>query len=555
MKIIAESAFNHSGSLEYLLKLADAAKASEADIFTAQIMNVDAFCVEDYERYPIYKDTEFSDDEWRQVFDHCKSIDIEVIPCVLDEASFDLCYNYGFRFLKIHATDITNKPFLEFIASKGNCKILLETQCATLFEINYAINILGKENIEALFTGYSNYPTEVEELNLNSLDAIRNEFNCEIGFADHSTDTIEVPLMALAKNCAYLEKHITLSRNDRNFDWQVSLYPQQFKAMVNTLKYYQIALGNGVKHPMKNEKTFRNVLYKKKIEHSKTLKRADGGQYQIEHEIDNFDKKNVIVALIARLKSQRLERKVLKKFHTDAIIVDLYHRLKKSILSSEVILATSNLTEDYPLIELANEHNLKSFQGHAVSVIDRMLTLAFDNKAGAIFRVTGDNPFTDPVLMDEMVQLYLDHDLDYVKVNNVPFGVSAELFSTKYLWQLYLKMENPLHSEYLTWYVLNDEEAKKGCIDLTVNGAELDLINLSIDYQEDYDRCKQLLKTINKDDFNAIQLKDVLSVVGQVEKMDGEKSIKLPQGESIKLRAYLDAFKNLKYHIRKEIKV
>jgi sialic acid synthase SpsE len=281
MKIIAESAFNHNGSLEYLLKLATAAKASEADIFTVQVMNVDAFCVENYERHAIYKDTEFSNEEWIQVFDYCKSIYLVVIPCVLDEVSFELCYRYGFRFIKIHATDITNKTFLKLIASKGDCKILLETQCATLFEINYAIKILGQKNIEALFTGYSNYPTEVEELNLNSLDYIKSEFNCDIGFADHSTDMVEVPLLVLAKNCAYLEKHITLSRNDRNFDWQVYLYPEQFTAMVNTLKYYQIALGNGVKHPMKNEKTFMNVLYKKKIEQSDTLKRADGGEYQI----------------------------------------------------------------------------------------------------------------------------------------------------------------------------------------------------------------------------------------------------------------------------------
>ena len=62
MKIIAESAFNHSGSLDYLLKLSDVAKESEADIFTVQVMNVDNFCVKEYERYPIYKDTEFTDD-------------------------------------------------------------------------------------------------------------------------------------------------------------------------------------------------------------------------------------------------------------------------------------------------------------------------------------------------------------------------------------------------------------------------------------------------------------------------------------------------------------
>ena len=46
-----------------------------------------------------------------------------------------------------------------------------------------------------------------------------------------------------------------------------------------------------------------------------------------------------------------------------------------------------------------------TFKGDAISVIDRMLNLAYNNKASAIFRVTGDNPFTDPSLMDEMLDL------------------------------------------------------------------------------------------------------------------------------------------------------
>ena len=90
--------------------------------------------------------------------------------------------------------------------------------------------------------------------------------------------------------------------------------------------------------------------------------------------------------------------------------------------------------------------------------------MAFDNGLGAIFRVTGDNPLTDPSLMQEMIELYLDNSLDYVRVEIVPFGMSAELFSTEYLWRLYLNMENPMTSEYLTWFVLQDKTARKGSI-------------------------------------------------------------------------------------------
>src|SRR5690606_6876731 len=120
--------------------------------------------------------------------------------------------------------------------------------------------------------------------------------------------------------------------------------------------------------------------------------------------------------------------------------------------------------------------------------------------AGAIFRVTGDNPLTDPMIMEEMLKLMNDNCLDYVKVNNVPCGLGAELFSTEYLWKLYLKLETTEYSEYLTWYVLEDKTVKAGSIDIHSN-VSFKLVNLSVDLQEDYDRCLQLLAQIGTQDF------------------------------------------------------
>ena len=463
-----------------LKALALAAKEAKADFFTVQVMNVDAFCVSDYQKYTLYKETEFSEKQWLELFDYCNSIGIKVIPCVLEEASFDVCYNYGFKLIKLHATDITNKPFLELIAKKNDVKIILETQCATLFEVEFALNILGKDKIEALFSGYSNYPTEIEDFNLNVLDYFKNKYNIPVGFADHSLDTSNIPLMLLAKGCKYIEKHITITRNNRNFDYQVSLYPNEFAMMVNVIEHYSMALGNGVKHPVKNEHKFRSIMYKKVVADAKPLKRADKGSYFIEKEIESF-KDKAVVALIARLKSKRLTKKVLRSFCKDELIIDLYNRLSTSN-KYKTILATSDLEEDTPLCELFLNKGLPVFKGDPVSVIDRMLKLAYQEEANAIFRVTGDNPFTDPVLMEEMLDLLNTHKLDYVKVNNVPFGVGAELFSTKYLWNLYLKLETTEFSEYLTWYVLKDENVRMGCIDLNIKNKDY-LVNLSVDFK------------------------------------------------------------------------
>jgi len=553
MKTIAESAFNHNGNIDYLLQLADAAKYADADYFTVQIMNAKEFSVKDYSKYRIYIENEISYEQWKVVFEHCEKIGIEVIPCVLDEKSFEFCYSYGFRLIKIHATDIVNEPFLKILASKTDCRYFLETQVATNFDIRFAINYIG-DQIECLLNGYSNYPTEVEDLNINVIDTFKSEYKYKIGFADHSTDISEIPLMLLAKGCDFLEKHITITRNNRNFDWQVSLYPNEFKAMVAKIKHYELALGNGVKHPVKNELPFRDIIYKKVIGES-VLRRADVGLDFVSHKFNSFSKKNVTIALIARLKSQRLPLKILKPFLNDILISDLYNKLATSKNAKSVFLATSNLLEDVPLVKEAESRGMNVFKGHPVSVIDRMLSLAWQENAGAIFRVTGDNPFTDVNLIDEMICLYQQNDLDYVRVNNVPFGVSAELFSIKYLWNLYLKMDNPMNSEYLSWFILNDADIKMGCIDIESSVENLDTINFSVDYPEDLENCYLMLKKINKTQNADIDLTDIIKNSNDFPRIDPSKEIKLPEGKKINLREYLDMFKHANYFIRKTISI
>ena len=74
MKIIAESAYNHNGSLEYLKNLASSAKNAGADYFTVQIMDVDSFCTSNYSKYNIYKDNNISFTEWTSLFEYCREI-------------------------------------------------------------------------------------------------------------------------------------------------------------------------------------------------------------------------------------------------------------------------------------------------------------------------------------------------------------------------------------------------------------------------------------------------------------------------------------------------
>jgi N,N'-diacetyllegionaminate synthase len=546
MKIIAESAYNHQGNFNYLLQLAKASKDANADYFTVQMMNVKEFCTVEYVKHQLYLDTEFTEKQWIELFDYCKKIELVVLPCTLEQKSFDLAYNYGYRLIKIHGTDLTNQPFLNYIKSKGDCKIILETQCSTDFEIKLAVEEFS-EIIECLFHGFSNYPTEPNEHNLLAVTYLKNRYGLNVGFADHSLDTQIIPCMAMALGCEYIEKHITIHRNDRQFDYQVSLEPFEFGIFVNTIKHYQQVLGKPVKHPVKAEKGFRDIIFKKYLGEG-VFKRHNEGKTFIESEIDAFDKTNVSAAIIARLKSKRLKLKVLKPFGENESIISLYTRLNKNCKNIKHIeLATSYHPDDKPLADLFKSKNLPCYEGHPESVIDRLLEVAYKNKSAAVFRVTGDNPFTDPVLMDKMVKIFNDTDADYVRVNNVPFGISAELFKTSYLWKLYLQMDDPFVSEYLSWFVLKDDSCKKACIEFTCDKPFAKYVNLSIDYPEDYEYATALLKNINIVPFEDIVLKDIITQITDQHIVDVTKFIKLPEGVSILYSDYMKLIDETNY--------
>lgn len=549
MKIIAESASNHQGSKEELMGMAQAAKEAGADYFTFQMLHLESFCVREYKGYETFKGIELSAEAWEEVFAFCKNIDLKVIPCVLDDTSFERAMAQEIDLLKIHATDINNFDLLKAINKQKSLKVILETQCATMFEIRRAIETLGKDKIEAVFTGYSNYPTEIEEQNLNALDFLKDTFHLKVGFADHSLDTTNIPLMVLSKGCEYLEKHITLSRNKRNFDWQVSLYPHEFGMMVQAIDHYRQALGEYKKHPSELEKSFRPVMYKRHVEGHDKMLRSNEGKFAIEKLLESNENASADIAVIARLKSQRLPKKVLKPLQGEPMAIKIYKRSLKAEKVGKVALCTSYHPEDVPLIEEFEKYDFKTFAGDPGSVIDRLLDFGFANQSGAVIRVTGDNPLTDPELIDKMVAIYEDNDVDYVKANNVPVGVTAELVSMKYLWKLYMEMENPMVSEYLTWFVLQDSTCKKACIDVVSKVKDFELINLSVDYQEDYDRVVALLEATQKP-IEDITLKDLEENESIFERVDASKEMKLPNGRRIILAEYLQMWKDAEYKLR-----
>ena len=540
IKIIAESASNHNGDFDDLINLAKLSKLAKADYFTCQVCDANSFCDNTYPSFDVVKQITYSSKQWLKFFQISKDEGIKLIPCPTDEKSLNICLEQGFNLIKIHGTDILSVPILETLAAAKK-KIILETQFATEKDIDFAISILGNDNIECLIHGYSNYPTEGSEHNLNALDFMKSKWNHEIGYADHSLDIAVIPMMAISKGATWIEKHLTLSRNSRNFDWQTSLEYEDFLSMVLQIQKYKLVLGKSIKHPTKNETNIRKIAFKKYLKEGSKIKllRSLNGQTFHEYYYSTFNPKNIIVSVCGRLGSTRLKKKLLLKFHEDKLIFDIFSLIEKSKMTKSSFLATSKETSDDQLVEEAHKRKINVFRGDGKNLVHRLISLAEEQKASAIIKITGDSPFAVPEIIDEMCEMFLKYDLDYVRSMNLPQGVSPELFSTKYLQRLYQEMEDPTESEYLGYFVVLDKNAKKGCVHVKYENLDFTKYKLSIDLQEDMIISKNLLSKINKKEFSQLNLKDILSNVSSLETIPKDTVVKMPNDTTINYYDYV----------------
>ena len=119
------------------------------------------------------------------------------------------------------------------------------------------------------------YPTPFEDVNLRAMLTIKEELGVKVGYSDH-TKGIEVPIAAVALGAEVIEKHFTLDRNLPGPDHKASLAPNDLKAMVDSIRNIEKALGDGEKKVTASER--QEYRYSSK-EHSRCLSRFEKERY------------------------------------------------------------------------------------------------------------------------------------------------------------------------------------------------------------------------------------------------------------------------------------
>jgi len=286
--IIAEAGVNHNGALALAFDLIGAAAEAGADVvkfqtFKAKSLVTQSASKADYQlqttnseesQFEMIKKLELNEKMHLELIAECSKYGIRFASTGFDEGSVDLLCDLGVDFLKIPAGEITNVPYLRHVGSKG-LPVILSTGMSELNEVKEALDILmragtQKEKITVLHCN-TEYPTPMEDVNLNAMLTMRDELGVEIGYSDH-TQGIEVPIAAVALGAKVIEKHFTLDRSMDGPDHAASLEAEELKQMVSSIRNIESVMGDGIKRPSSSELKNIRVVRKSIVAQENILK-------------------------------------------------------------------------------------------------------------------------------------------------------------------------------------------------------------------------------------------------------------------------------------------
>ena len=267
--IIAEAGVNHNGDIEIAKKLIDAASDAGADYVKFQTFKAEKLVNKNAEKAEYQKENSGADESQFEMLqkleideethiilqNYCKAKNIRFLSTAFDLDSIDLLQKLGIDLFKIPSGEITNYPYIQKTGLQ-NKPIIISSGMSTLEDIQAALNVLkevgvDKSNITVLHCS-TEYPTPYENVNLSAMNTIKNTFDVEIGYSDHTLG-IEVPIAAVAMGAAVIEKHFTLDKTMEGPDHKASLEPDELKQMITSIRNIERSFGNGEKTPSNTE--------------------------------------------------------------------------------------------------------------------------------------------------------------------------------------------------------------------------------------------------------------------------------------------------------------
>lgn len=251
--MVAELSSNHAGRIEKAAALLRAAAWSGADavklqFFTPEQMTLKSDALEftitqgpwKGTLWDLYKKAQTPVAWAVPLLEQAHALNLACIATVYHPDMLEEIGDLPFDAWKVASYEIAYQDLFMALAKTGK-PVLVSTGCATWHEIKRAVTDIGKDKI-ALLKCTSAYPAKLQDMNLATIPHMIQHFGVPVGLSDHSWGIV-APVVAVALGAEIVEKHLMLALDEDTLDAAFSVTPQQFRAMVETIRAAEAAIG------------------------------------------------------------------------------------------------------------------------------------------------------------------------------------------------------------------------------------------------------------------------------------------------------------------------
>lgn len=272
--IIAEIGMTHDGSLGQALELTKTAAECGVDAVKYQLHISEAETIRNAPqppyfkaepRYEFFKRTAFTKEQWLQVKKQCEECEVKFIVSPFSIEAVKILEEIGVDAIKLPSGEITNIPYLEYIA-QTEIPVIISSGMSSWTELCDCVRIFKEKDCNyAIMQCTSEYPCPPEEVGLNVIDRIKETYpGIPVGLSDHS-EGVWAAIAAWMKGATIIEKHFTLSKRMYGPDAKMSMEPEEMKLLCESIKNLEKALQNPVSK--ENADKFREMkkIFQKSI--------------------------------------------------------------------------------------------------------------------------------------------------------------------------------------------------------------------------------------------------------------------------------------------------
>lgn len=262
LSVVAEISANHEGSIETAKKIIDLAARSGANAVKFQTYTADSISLDSAEKdfalpsgspwerftsfYNLYSNS-YTPREWhKELFDHSKQLGLVPFSSPFSELDVDFLETLECPFYKLASPEINHLPLIRKIAETEK-PILISLGTASKSQLIKALSefrSISQAKI-VVMQCESEYPASAINSNLIILKELKQEFNVEIGFSDHTIGS-EAAVVATAIGAKVIEKHVTLNASNAVIDGFFSADEKTFLNYCNDIRKSEKILGISV---------------------------------------------------------------------------------------------------------------------------------------------------------------------------------------------------------------------------------------------------------------------------------------------------------------------